>query len=375
MRFLQKLGLITLLCLILLLQTGCWDQRLYEEIGFILQFGFETGPQNQLIMSVTVPSIEEEVDEKVEFMFESTEKLIRASREKLRNSSGKMLLGGKTQNIFFSKELAEKGVDEFLEIFMRNPENPLLANIIVVDGSPKEMMEAGIEYKDKPRLATYIAHLMRDAQRKYTAAETRIFSYKIQYYSKTIDTVAPLIRYDKEKIEIVGSALFRGDKMVGEINVDETLLLNALMQRKKIFEYIYKGDVPAQQKNAIKKGAALTITHLKRNIDVDIIGNIPFFKVNLDLKAMLDEYAGEHKLGNDEYKKELEKLIETALKDEILVLLKQLQKTGSDPIGFGEKLRATKNEYWKTVNWQEIYKEAEFDVTTKVNIEFYGALE
>lgn len=375
MRFLLKYSRIVILCLILLSQTGCWDHRLYEEIGFILQLGFETGPDDQLIMSATLPSIEEDVEENVEFISVSSQKLIRSSQEKMRNLSGRMLLRGKTQQILFSRELAHKGINEFFEAFMRNPENPVLANIVVVDGSPKELMELGIKYENKPRISFYVASLLRDAQRRYIAPETRIFDFSIKYYSKTIDPVTPLLRYDKEKLEIIGSALFCGDKMVGEIDTHQSLLLNALIEKKRVFEYIYRGDIPDEKRGLIKKGTGMMVTQFKRNISTDIIDGIPLLQVHLDLKVMLDEHADEHKLGDDDYKNELETLIETTIKDEILTLLKQLQKVCSDPIGFGERLRATQNKYWKTMDWRDIYRKAEFYVTTNVNIDFYGSTE
>jgi len=375
MKFLLKSGLIATLCFMLVIQTGCWDQRLYEEIGFILQIGFETGPEDQLIMSAALPAIEEDIKEDVEFLTVSTEKLTRSSQEKMRNFSGRMLLRGKTQQILFSKQLAHKGINEFLEAFARNPENPVLANIIIVDGSPKEMMEIGIKYKDKPRLSFYVASLLRDAQRRYTAPETRIYDFSIKYHSKTIDPVTPLLRYDKEKLEIIGSALFCGDKMVGEIDVFQTVLLNALIEKKRVFEYVYKGGMPGGNEDLIKRGAGIMVTQFKRRIETDIIDGIPLLKVHLDFNAMLDEHADEHKLRDDDYKNELEELIGSAIKDEILTLLRHLQKVGSDPIGFGEKIRATQNNYWRAVDWRNIYKKAEFYVTTNVNIDFYGSTE
>lgn len=376
MRSFMKRVLITIfLLMMMLLHTGCWDQRLYEEIGFILQFGFETEPNGQMIMSVTSPVIEEEAEEKVEFLYESTENLIRASREKIRDSSGKMLLGGKTQQIFFSKDLARKGLQEFMEIFLRNPENPLLSNIVIVDGSPKEMLQIGLEYKDKPRLAIYISNLLRDAQRKLTTAETRIHDFTTEYYSGTIDPATPIIRYNKDKVEVTGSAVFCEDKMVGEIDIYQALLLNVLLDKKKVFEYIYKGPVPNENKDIIKKGAAMTVSSYSSSCKIDIAGSVPLIKIKLKVRTMLDEYASEHRMGDDNYKKELEKLIETAIQDEILHLLKYLQKVGSDPVGFGEKVRASHNKYWKSVNWREVYPNAEFEVTVNVNIEFYGAIE
>jgi len=55
-------------------------------------------------------------------------------------------------------------------------------------------------------------------------------------------------------------------------------------------------------------------------------------------------------------------------------LLKYLQEIGSDPVGFGEIIRAKHNEYFKSVSWKTVYPKVKFDIDVKINIEFYGAL-
>lgn len=374
MRMILRSIIIALMCICLLIQTGCWDRKLYEEIGFILQMGLETGHGGELIYSVTSPVVAPEVKEKVEFIHTSKERLIRASRERVRDVSGKLMEGGKLQHVYFSKALAETGINEFFEIFFRNPENPLLANVIVVDGSPKEMMELSLEFEDKPRSALYVSELLADAHRSYHAPETRIYDFSILNYSETIDPVAPLFRYSKENIRVSGSALFSGDKMVGEIDTDQTMLLTALMGKKDWGEYIYEEQDSHETGKKIKRGAAMLITGSKRKVKIYTSGKVPVIDINLELKAFLHEYAGNHNLDESENKKRLEEAVARSIKADSLKLLNHLQNLGTDPIGFGEILRAKQNKYWKSVKWKEVYKDASFKMDVKMNIESYGAI-
>jgi spore germination protein len=369
-----KRAMVPVLCVILLGQSGCWSQKLFEDIGFILQMGLESAPDNKIQLSVTSPVVETGVKEKVDFEYTTVETLIRSSRQKIRNVSGKMLQGGKIQHLYFSRELAEKGIHEYMEIFLRDPENPLLANIMVVDGSPREMMETSLQFKDKARPGVYVAKLIEDAHNRFAAPEARIFNYTIWYYSGTIDPITTFIQYDGRNIRMAGTALFSGDKMVGTINVDQTMLLNALRGKCRQFEYVYRGMVPGEDQEDLKKGAVLNIIHPKCRFEIDTGGNKPAIKVNFKGEAALDEDAGPHGIEKEEVQKDLEKILEESMEKDILALLKHLQEVGSDPIGFGEILRAKQNAYWKSANWKEKYKTAEFTVEVKVNLNTYGTI-
>lgn len=358
----------------LCVQSGCWDQMLFDEIGFVLQMGFESDKKNELVVSMTIPVISPEAAEKVEFQYNTTKGLVRDAREKVRNVSGKLLQGGKIQHVYFSRELAEKGINEFLEIFLRNPDNPLLANVVVVDGSPKEMMELGVKYKDKPRLATYAAELLRDAHRRSCAPETRVSNFSIMNYSKTIDPITPLFRYSGENIEVAGTALFDTDKMVGLIDTQRTMLLIALTGKSKAFEYIHSGTAPAEKKETVKKGAAVMVNKVNRKIKIDVGGDAPLIDVTLELRANIDEFNDDQNLEIDRNKRKLEQEIASGIQAECLRLLKYCQEIGSDPVGFGEIVRSRHNDYWKSVEWKEVYREASFNVNVSVNIEMYGTI-
>ncbi len=361
---------------IILLQTGCWDMKLYEEIGFIMQFGLEYDKDENLLISMTSPVVSPDAKESAEILHTTSETLVRGSRELLRNKAGKMLQGGKVQHIFFSEDMARKeGVYQYIEVFIRNPENPMLANVAIVKGSPKEMMELNLEYTNKPRPAYYMADLLRDAHRRAAAPETRIYRMSILYHSGTIDPVLPYIRYDDKDIEIIGSAIMDGDKMVGEIDVKQTMLLNALMGMNKHFEYIYDGKTPNENEKVIKQGIAARVRDSDRRIRINTEGETPVIGISLKLTALVDEYSGENRLIINEEKRKLEETVSKDIEKQILDLLRYLQSAGSDPVGFGEMVRAYHNKYWKSVDWGEVYGDVEFRADVKLNFEIYGAIE
>lgn len=368
----KMLTLIIFLCSFVLL-SGCWDQKIYEKIGFILQLGLEEDEVGDLKYTVGVPLISPEANGKIEVLTTSIG-LVREGRDKVRHTSGKTVEGGKVQHIYFSEGLAKRGINEFLEIFIRSPENPLVANIIVVEGSPNELIRYSNEYTDKPRPAFYVNGLIENARKNSYAPLTRVSDFTILTLSETIDPTVPLIRYNKKEIEVIGAALFDSDKMVGKISTKDTGLLNGLMEIKKDINYIYEGPYSKKREKDLTGGAAILMRINKRKIYINLDKNKPVIDIKLDFKGSISEYSGSLDLSNPEDKAKLEENIGDAIQKDCSRLLKYLTEVGSDPVGFGEIVRTKHNNYWKSTNWKDVYGSATFNIEVKIGFEFYGAI-
>jgi len=372
MKMVKGIGLC-FLCLIHLLISGCWDQNIFEDIGLALVLGLEQTENGDLLYSMTMPVFAEDIEETIEIL-STTSNLLRQSRDQIRNTSGKKVEGGKIQHIIFSKELAEKGIDNILDVFLRSSENPLLANIIVVEGSPFELLNFGRKYKDKPRLGVYLANNLRDARARTATPESRIYNFTIKQYSETIDPIASYISFDETSIQIEGSALFNGNKMTGNISFVETGLLHALMGEKIQFGYYIKAQNIQGEAGSDKRGVAVFFHQVKRKVKTKIDGTTPQINISLDFTGNVDEIDLDYRLDEPEEKKKLEDKITMLVQQDCMKLLEYLQEIGSDPIGFGEIIRAKHNEYYKSVPWKSVYPDVKFNIDVKINFEFYGAV-
>ncbi|MCT8975066.1 Ger(x)C family spore germination protein [Clostridium sp. CX1] len=378
MKPIKKLITIMIMLSIAVFQTGCWDQKIYEKIGFMLQLGLELDEAGEVQYTTSVPLISptvkaQESQEKTEILTTKIN-LLREGRDKARQVSGKTIEGGKIQQIFFSEGMAMKGINNFLEVFLRSPENPLLANVIVVEGSPYELMKLSENFKNKPRPTFYVNGLLESARKNSYVPETRVSHFTILTCSKTIDPTTPLLRYSSEQIQVAGAALFSGDKMVGKIDIKDAALLNGLIGVKEDINYVYQGPYSYKEQEDIKSGAAIVMKNKNRKIQVTTEGDKTIINIKLDFKGYLNEYSGELDLTNPEDKKKLEDAVGQFLKKDYVKLLKYLSQVGSDPVGFGEILRTKENKYWKSIKWKDLYKYAYFNVEAKINFDFYGAV-
>lgn len=364
---------ILLFITLLAIFPGCWDQKIYEQMGLILQVGMERDQNGDLIYTATLPVVSAENKNEFEILH-SKANLLRKGRENARLTSGKTVEGGKTQQLLFSDELAAEGIHEFLEIFHRAAENPLLPHVVVVEGNPSAIMEASREFKEKPRPAIYLNQLLTNAYKNAYTPETRIYRFDIDYYSIGIDPITARIRLGSDGIEVCGSALFSEDKMVGRLDTRQTSLLLAMMNSTKSFEYVDEsGNYPDKAKNS-KPGAAVGFKVKNRKVSVSLDNAKPVIKIALELQADIREFQYDAHFDERGVELQLEKFLSDSLKKQCNDILKYMQSVKSDPIGVGELIRTKYPTLWKPEEWKNLYGNTKISAEVNVDKVHYGTL-
>jgi len=350
--------------------TGCWDKRIYEKIGFILIVGVEKDPTGGLIINYTSPAIGTQGSTPVQII-QAKGRLLREARENARLYSPINLEGGKIQTILISKELAYEGLQSLLDVFERDPTNPALAHIAIVDGSPSQLLHNASEFKDKPLPAIYLNQLLVNNTKLGTIPEARIWSYDKLVYTKGIDPILPILKSYMNEIHITGTALFHKEKYVGALEPYDTKLLLAMMNKAKNIEYF--STVIKDMESNNKGGAAIALKVKKRSIKVVIKDGIPVATISINFDGNIDEYDwdGLTEKGNTI---KLQEEIDKEISGKALEVLKKAQEYGSDPVGIGHILSAKDNKYFEKVDWDKEYKKVEFKVQVKVKIIQYGVI-
>lgn len=338
----------------------------------MLQAGVESYQDDKLLVTVTSPVVGGEMNQ-IEVITVEAENL-RASREKARMSSPKTLEAGKIQQLLLSKELAEKGIHEILEVYERDSTNPALALVVVVDGSPHDLLQRASKLADKPRAAFYINQLLEGNIRNNYIPETRVYDFDINYFIDGIDPVTPIIRSTENGITVIGTALYKGDKMVGTLDARMSALLLAMMNQFKKSEYIAStNDLPKVPGNQ-KTGIAISLNSVKTKISTSVTdeGN-PKVSITLNFRTAIDEYKWDHMKDKNDHL-HIESVVADQIKKDCEKIIKELIELGADPIGIGLQFRAFQNWYWKSNSWDEVYKDLEFDVTVKLKIDNAGII-
>jgi spore germination protein len=373
MKIKVKFMIAILSLFICLTLTGCWDQKLFEEVGFTLSMGIEESPSGELLISRTSPLVRGDIKNKVEFL-SSEGGSIRDTRAIERRNSPKMIEAGKTQQVLISQQLAEKKeISTLLEVFHRNPEDAVLAFVIIVEGSPKELLRASLAFEDKPRSAVYLRELIEHNIKSTYSPHTTIYNFNVYSFAPGIDPITPIIKLDGDEIKIVGSALFSENKLVGKIEPDETPLMLSMMNKLKSLEYLFGTHMNSPTQDSCKTKVSVLFTKVKRKISIEIKDNKPDIKIVLEFKGTLEEGYWKNPISEEE-EKNMEEELSSQLKGDCEKVIKQAQKLGSDPIGLGDMVRVKYNSYWKSIDWIDIYKTVHITVDTKIDLINHGVI-
>jgi len=368
MKYLKYLVLGLLLSLL----TGCWGHYDIEKVGPDLQLGIERSKNGRILLTAAHPifgTAKKNQDETASMECD----ILREARESNRRISALIPEAGRLQQCLFSAELARRGLFPWLEIFERDPLDPPHALVVITDGSPKELMEQAVLFKDKPRPALYIQNLLLNNRDQY-AAIYRIIDFNIAYFAPGLDPVAPIVKLGPKGIRLTGTALFCGDRMVGLIDPEETSLLLAMMGRLRGAEYIFRHPASVPGEGRRKPAAAVRIAKVKRKIKIRIHDGRPEAAISLNFAGVLDEYHW-NRMDRLQSEKNLEQSFTAELNQRCNRLIQHLQSAGSDPIGVGDLIRANHYQYWKSFNPESVYKTARIIVKAKFKITQYGAIK
>jgi len=371
----KRIKIFILLIISPFILCGCWDEILVEKIGFITILGIDSATtQGNLNLTYAMPVIDPSVTAREEIL-DTESSLTRIARNNLNRTSGKQMIAGKIQLVLYSNKVAERGlITDTNSIFERDPSNPILAWVVVVDGSVRDLIHHTEGFNDKPRPSTYMDQLLERSVSNAYIDETRVFNYDLISMAPGIDNTAPLIKLNSNSIEVKGVALFSKGKMVGTISAQQNGLLIAMMKTLKHKTYTYHASNAPGGPNDKKQTSAIELSENGKKIKISIKNNEPIVDIYLDLTGTIDEY----KWDNLNDKKEIKKLddhVRKQLQDDCQQLIEYMQSIKSDPIGIGDMVRAKHNDYFNKVDWHATYKKAAITVHVKYHSIEYGGIQ
>lgn len=275
--------------------------------------------------------------------------------------------------VIISKDIAKEGIVPAIDLINRDAElrndmwimisqEQLASKILTKPKSQEEIISYDIETAIKNN----------NQVGKYLGVET----YKLTdtLSSEGIDSALPMIKLAPKnrelEFEVSGTAVFKGEKMVGELTEKETLMLQLFNGRE--LELILPIKIEG---NGF---VSLETLKYKKKIKVKLEEDKIVMNSYIDLDTTISELAnyGVNYIDANERDK-LKHIAEEQIENDIYMLLEKLQKQyKSDAIGFGKVLKQKKPKAWKKVkdNWNEVFEFLSINVSVNVNIRYSGLI-
>ncbi|MHB8917005.1 MAG: Ger(x)C family spore germination protein [Desulfocucumaceae bacterium] len=402
----RAVKLLFVLCAGFLL-AGCWGSRETDEIAYVLAMGFDKGPGKNVIMTFQIANpITIAGQAAGGGSGNKNEPLITISTVAQLPIGAFTLLNTElsreisllhTRAFIFSEEFAREGAHHFLLPLNRYRETRGTAYVYVCRGKAKDFMEA-----NRPRLEISPSkqyELVATSNRLHSLAPVVTFRDFFQDFKrpdkqpvatlvgvnkiglestkkivpgKLGDYLAGDLPSNKNQVQFLGAAVFKGDRMVGELTGDESRYLN-MITGKMDLGFLFVSD-PKKRENQV--GMRLRQAR-KPVVKVHLTSGRPVIEVQIYQEPEIVGLPSGVNYESPELKPVLEKELANVIERRCREVITRTQdEFKSDIFGFGRyaKMQFLTDQDFEKLAWNEIYPTAELDINVHVKIRRTGLM-
>lgn len=365
---------ITFLILIILISsmfaTGCWNYREIDKLAIVAGVAVDKGTNGQYKVTAEIVQIRGGKEAKTESKTITMEG--KTMFDAVRNGisvSGKRLYWSHTKVIILSKEIASEGVIKVIDWYNRDSETRADVYILISKGDSAEEIFSGQAVTEEIK-SFVLGEMIKNQVSLSKTPIIDILRFDNDLEAEGLSAIAPAValkQIDGKMVPyIMGTAIFKSDKLVGFLNGEETKDLIFIKNE-------VKGGllIEGTQGNDVTTPVSLEIFKSKTKVTPVVDGKDIKINLNIDTTVAIDEIDGTENYIDDEGRMKLEQNAEKTLKERIESLIKKMQSEYDvDIFGFGAKLREDKTKEWNRVSsdWEEKFKNIEVNVLTKVHI-------
>lgn len=363
----KKKYLIIIVCIGILsyFWSGLKGEQPAEDSEVVSGFGVDlekTGKEMLYIAPSSVYTFEE--GERVSSSIRLGEGITPArTRENRQIISNKRYLLGLEKAYIFSDSMVSLGIRNPIEIFFRNYNTNDNGYAVVCNGKPEEILR--FKVPGYPSSADYIEGMLKNAKYYgFFSSKYKISDIFLNLASEGRNINLANIDIINNQLKITGLCIFKSDKMIAKLNMEDSKILNMLSDTdgKGIVSY---RETPTEYVEYYGK--------VKRHVSVKKIGNS--YKYDIDLKFIGDIvsdtiYANlaNNAYVNNEIQTKLEKDIEHSC-NSLIKKLKEQYKVDALQLG---QYAAAKYGREKEIDWDDVFSKADIKVNVKVKIDRTG---
>jgi len=377
---------LVILILIPILLSGCWDSHEMNKLSFVTGLGWDIGPGTGEV-TFTLQSIVPSQVKNPSSSGGSGEQKGGAALQaiQLDHSTGSSVydaINRYTQHAshipfyqhtlvyVFGKDGAQQGIYPFLDTIARNPAGRPTVLMVVSEKKASDILgiQAGMENIQAVGMAAEIK--LSSQFSKYPAVTSLEFQNRLM--SKTTAPIAPMVGIVEEmgqegkkiqKIRVTGTAVFKGDRMIGQLNERESSgLLWAINKIKKGYVSIPE--------------ASLEIVQAKSKIIPEMQGDKIKITIEIEEESDLLQYKGHQDITPD-ILLELEKGEAKEIESQVMAAVEKSFSLDADVFGFGEAVHRKYKKEWPNLKprWDNIYPNIEVVVKIKNHLSETGEVD
>jgi spore germination protein KC len=273
--------------------------------------------------------------------------------------------------IVISEDVARDGVRDSLDFFARAAEARMTVAVFVSKGKAKDILDKKPEFEKMPSVG--LVKALKDQKITSHTPIVTEFEFLNKLVSKTSAAVLPVVSEidddGKSRIDISGCAVFKGSKMVGEMNEDECRGLLYVQNKVKTGVMLLTvSDV----------SATVEIRHAKTRVKPTLYTDGTCrFDVEVDATIGLGDQTGTFNLADPGNVGAMVGAAADAIKGEIIGAVGKSKEQNADVFGFGDSINRKYPDQWKKIskNWDTLYRNITVDVAVKAKADGSGRID
>lgn len=364
----MKIKLIMLSALLLLL-TGCLPSNIIDDILMVEAEGYDYLGNSKIMGTITMPNYVESGNPGSQGAgLPSTASMMRyitgitydgkSLVDHFQPEGQRQIKIGKIRVMLFDEKLARHGLNKQLDFRNRDPDTPRDMTIAVTEGSSKELLTAK-DYQTQIPVSRYIQDLiLQNTQQNYPDSDLAQILYS--YYNDYMDPFMPVIRKNRDHVELTGLAIFKRDKYVMKVDGggDDVFVFKMLLQpfNQGVYDFEF-----APGKHIALRNVQTTASYQVKNGN----GPSPDIYARVKIAAQVRQaYPGSISKARTT---KVEEQLNRHLEWEASQLVKRLQAYKVDPLGLGNTVRSF-TYHFNGDSWPDRYPHARFHCNVAVNI-------
>ncbi|WP_336865732.1 Ger(x)C family spore germination protein [Peribacillus frigoritolerans] len=265
---------------------------------------------------------------------------------------------GKLDLILFGKEYATQGIEDVVTNFARNPNTASRMQLGIAENTAEDILQSSKHVN----LSFHLSEKINQNIERGNLPKMNLHMFLKNFHQEGRDQILPYFILEENQIKIDGLALLKNGKYINHINLRQSLILKTLID----------GSQNGQYKTKItqnKKEGFILLKNLdaKTTYTVEKSEGIPSIFIDLTIHAEIEKASSWFDLKKEKDIVKLERNLNEHFKEEVQHLISLAQGYNVDPIGLGEKVRATSRK-WDYQRFMEIYPEVKTTVHTNIDI-------
>lgn len=368
----NKRSVLAALLLLLPLLCGCWGGREIDALFIVTGVALDAAEeQEKLKVAFQVAKIEagsgdsggSSSADSSSILLKTEKDTVTDAIEEFNRSGSRRIFLHHNQVILIGRKLAEQGISEVIDLFMRDQEARLEVPIVVVDGEAEEAL--AVEMPQKKISGLFLGKLLELQSAVSIYNRTRVLDFASALLDGSASAV-PLAKVEEEEgektLKIEGMAVFQNGRMTGTLSSEEAL------------GFIWAMGSVVNSGVTVKEGenkASFIIGELdaKRTLDLRKDGGF-LLNVNVHAELTANELQGFDDLDPKARTDRLTALAEDAIRRQIENTFSKAQAMRADIFEAGAMAKRHMPQKWREVQsrWGECFADMRLSVNVRVTL-------